>query len=148
MKHQSSSIASDYCMDLSDLIQKPPREWKLCTDLLFFVLFTTTISAQQIQVTGTVEAGDIGGPLPGVTVLEKGVSNGTSTDFDGAFSLSVSGPESILVFSYIGYSSKEVVVGSQTSINVVLQEDVNQLDEVVLIDYGYDKVKQSDMTGS
>ena len=148
MKHQSSSNASGHCTNLSDLIQKSHKPWKLSSFLFFFALFTTTISAQQIQVTGKVEAGDVGGPLPGVTVIEKGVSNGTSTDFDGVFSIHVSGPESVLVFSYIGYASKEVVVGNQTTINVVLQEDINQLDEVVLIDYGYGKVKQSDMTGS
>src|SRR5690606_12856933 len=148
MKHQSSSNASDHCKDVSGCVQKPPKEWKLGMVFLFFTLFTTTISAQQIQDTGKVEAGDVGGPLPGVTVLEKGVSNGTSTDFDGEFSLSVSGPESVLVFSYIGYSTKEIVVGNQTTINLVLEEDVNQLDEVVLIDYGYGKVQQSDMTGS
>lgn len=148
MKHQSSSNASGLCKDAGGFVQKPPKESKLGMVFLFFVLFTTTISAQKIQIAGRVEASDVGGPLPGVTVLEKGVSNGTTTDFDGEFSLTVSGSESVLVFSYIGYTTKEVVVGNQTSINVVLEVDVNQLDEVVLIDYGYGKVKQSDMTGS
>lgn len=107
MEHQSSSHRSICSVNLSDYIQKPPKEWKLCAVLLFFALFTTTISAQQVQVTGKVEARDVGGPLPGVTVLEKGVSNGTSTDFDGNYSLTVSDPQAVLVFSYGNYSSTQ-----------------------------------------
>ncbi|TRZ43811.1 TonB-dependent receptor [Robertkochia solimangrovi] len=104
--------------------------------------------AQNIQVSGQVMAGDIGGPLPGVAVVEKGTNNGTATDFDGNFTLTVTDSDAVLIFSYIGYVPQEVQVKDQTTFNITLVGDVNQLDEVVLIDYGYGKVKKSDMTGS
>ena len=83
-------------------------------------------------VTGTVTAD--GQPLPGATVLVKGTTTGTSTDFDGNYSVNADAA-STLVFSYIGYTTKEIVVGDQTVINVVLETD-NKLDEVVVIGYG------------
>ncbi len=87
----------------------------------------------QNTITGTVT--DSTGPLPGASVVEKGTTNGTQTDFDGNFSLEVS-PNAILVISYIGYAKQEVPVDGQTQINVTLEEDAAQLDEVVLVGYG------------
>ncbi|WP_342154740.1 SusC/RagA family TonB-linked outer membrane protein [Joostella sp. CR20] len=116
--------------------------------LLFFLLFTTTIASQELQVIGQVSGDDLSGPLPGVTIIEKGTSNGVASDFDGNYSITVSSPNATLVYSYIGFVTKEVAVNDQPEINVSLDPDVNQLDEVVLIDYGYGKVKREDMTGS
>lgn len=93
-------------------------------------------------VTGTVSAED--GPLPGASIVIKGTSQGTTTDFDGNFSIEATA-ENTLVFSYIGYAAKEITVGSQSQINVVLQAD-NALDEVVVIGYGTQR--KSDLTGS
>ena len=96
------------------------------------------------EVSGTVS--DVNGPLPGASVVLKGTTTGTQTDFDGNYILSNVDPNGTLVFSYIGYSSQEVAVNGQTTINVVLQEDAQALDEVVIIGYGTTTVK--DATGS
>ncbi|PWH84622.1 TonB-dependent receptor [Algibacter marinivivus] len=93
-------------------------------------------------VNGTVTAD--GQPLPGATVLIKGTTTGTSTDFDGNFTINAEAL-STLVISYVGYSTKEVLVGNQTQINVTLEQD-NKLDEVVIIGYG--SQRKSDLTGS
>ncbi|WNH09149.1 SusC/RagA family TonB-linked outer membrane protein [Thalassobellus suaedae] len=104
---------------------------------------------QQSQISGLVtDGGELGGPLPGVTVLVKGTTNGTSTDFDGNYTLNNVASNAVLVFSYIGYKTQEVPVNNQKSINITLETDVSQLDEIVIIDYGYGKVKKADMTGA
>lgn len=104
-------------------------------------------STQDFKITGTIKE-ENGQPLPGVTVLVKGTSNGTVTDFDGEYSITASTENPVLVFSYIGFVSQEIVVNNQNQIDLTMLEDVNQLDEIVLIDYGYGKVKKTDMTGS
>ncbi|MEM9833657.1 MAG: SusC/RagA family TonB-linked outer membrane protein [Bacteroidota bacterium] len=101
--------------------------------------------AQSVLVTGTVTSSTDNGSLPGVNVVEKGTTNGTITDIDGRYSLTIP-PEGILVFSSIGYLSQEVEVGNQTVIDVSLEEDVKQLDELVVVGYGTQK--KSDLTGS
>jgi TonB-linked SusC/RagA family outer membrane protein len=98
-----------------------------------------------ISVRGQVKD-DEGVPLPGVNVLEKGTSNGTSTDAEGNFALDVAGESSVLVFSFIGYSNQEITVGSQTNIQVQLQPDVTTMQEVVVIGYG-EQLKK-DLTGA
>ncbi|MCB0670132.1 MAG: carboxypeptidase-like regulatory domain-containing protein, partial [Saprospiraceae bacterium] len=97
-----------------------------------------------LTVTGTVtdEAGD---PLPGATVLVKGTTNGTVSDFDGSFSLEVNEGD-ILVFSFTGYGTQEVPVGTQTVFNVTLLEEASALDEVVVVGYGIQKKR--DVTGA
>ncbi|MEO9479385.1 MAG: TonB-dependent receptor [Maribacter dokdonensis] len=102
------------------------------------------VLAQDGTVSGTVIDGS-GMPLAGASVLEKGTTNGTQTDFDGNYSIgNVS--DGILVFSYIGFKSKEVAISGQSIIDVVLEEDASQLDEVVVIGYGTQK--KSDLTGA
>ncbi len=103
------------------------------------------MSAQVMNITGKVTDEENGTPLPGVTVIARGTTLGTVTDFDGNYTISVS-PGATIVFSYIGYTSKEVVVGDQTEINVVLSEETQALDEVVVIGYGVQK--KSDKTGA
>jgi TonB-dependent starch-binding outer membrane protein SusC len=98
-----------------------------------------------IQVTGVVtDEQDV--PLPGVSVLVKNTTTGTTTDGEGKFSISAPDQNSILVFSFIGYEVQEVTVGEQTSVNIRMQPDITSLDEVVVIGYG--EVKKSDLTGS
>jgi len=99
--------------------------------------------AQSLTITGT--ASEVGGPLPGVSVVVKGTSNGTTADFDGNYAINAEADD-ILVFSYIGFATNEVAVNGQTQINVILQEDVSKLDEVVVIGYGTSQRK--DITGS
>jgi len=109
--------------------------------LFLFSLFTGSILAQQ-EVTGVV-SNDLAEYLPGVTVVEKGTSNGTVTDFDGNFSMTVSGSEAILEFSYVGMNNKEVAVGMQSVINVVLTESAEALDEVVVTALGITREKKA-----
>lgn len=99
---------------------------------------------QTVSVKGRVVDTD-GESLIGVNVLEKGTTNGAITDFDGNFTLNVS-PNAVLVFSYIGYESKEITATQAKEMKVVLQEDTKKLDEVVVIGYG--AVKKADLAGS
>ena len=85
-------------------------------------------------------------PLPGVSVVVKGTTNGASTDAVGNYALSVPDGAATLVFSYIGYTTEEVSVGNRTTIDVSLVADVESLSEVVVVGYG--TVKKSDLTGS
>ena len=99
---------------------------------------------QAQDVSGNVS--DVNGPLPGASVLVKGTTNGTQTDFDGNYTLNNVASDATLVFSYLGYSTIEVPVNGQSSINVTLQEDAEALEEVVIIGYGTTTVK--DATGA
>ncbi len=103
-------------------------------------------SKQQIVVTGKVTAGATGESLPGVNIIEKGTQNGTVTNVDGTYTLSISAAEAVLVFSFIGYLTEEIEVGNQTVIDMSLVEDIQKLDEVVVIGYGTQR--RGDLTGA
>lgn len=113
--------------------------------ILFLLLLLPTFLVAQNQVSGTVTEEGSSFPLPGVNVIIKGSTKGTATDFDGNYQLQVTNGD-ILVFSYVGYITKEITYSNENTLNVVLAEDAAQLDEVVLIGYG--SVKKSDATGS
>lgn len=100
---------------------------------------------QEKTVSGQVTAGDDNSILPGVSVLIKGSTSGTVTDVNGEYSLRVSNDAS-LVFSFIGYKDQEVVVGGQSTINIVMQQDDELLEEVVVVGYGTQK--KSHLTGA
>ncbi|MEH6658993.1 TonB-dependent receptor [Leeuwenhoekiella marinoflava] len=102
---------------------------------IVFLFWVTVAQAQEVSVSGVVSDSN-GTPLPGVTVIEKGVNNGVQTDFDGNYSLTVASSESVLVFSYIGMKTIEEVVGTRNAIDVSLTDDVAALDEVVVVGYG------------
>lgn len=114
------------------------------TVLLFLV--ATVAWSQSRTVAGKVTSGEDGTGLPGVNVVEKGTSNGTATDADGNFSLNVGGTNSILVFTFVGYATQEVLVGNQSNVNITLLPDVTSLSEVVVIGYGQQEKK--DATGA
>lgn len=80
-------------------------------------------------------------PIPGVTVVEKGTTNGVITDMDGNFSLTVPGDNSVLVFSFVGMKTQEITVGTQSTFKVSLESDMSDLDEVVVVGYGVQKKK-------
>lgn len=109
------------------------------TLLCFFLIgiWSTTL-AQTRQVAGVIKD-DTGQPLPGVNVLVKGTTNGTSTDSEGKFLIASVDDKSTLVLSFIGYKTEEVVVGAQTNIDFVLQPDIQSLGEVVVVGYGEQK---------
>ena len=99
-------------------------------------------SVASVQQTKTVKGtvSDAMGPAIGVTVREKGTSNGVVTDFDGNFTINVQ-PGATLVFTYVGYVPQEIVVGNQSVINVTMKEDSQSLEEVVVVGYGVQKKK-------
>ncbi|BBE20338.1 TonB family protein [Aquipluma nitroreducens] len=100
---------------------------------------------QQKSITGkVVDSG--GNPLPGVTVVVKGTTNGTITDIDGNYSIGKIADSSTLQFSFVGMKSQEVVIGNQKSINVTLLDETIGIEEVVAIGYG--TVKKSDLAGA
>ena len=98
------------------------------------------------QVSGTVTSQADNQPIPGVSVIEKGTSNGTVTDLDGGYRLTVAGPQATLVFSFVGFVTQEVEVGTQETIDLVLSEDVAQLEELVVV--GYRTQRESTITGA
>ena len=93
------------------------------------------VFSQQVTIRGKIlDESDL--PLPGANVLIKGTSIGTVSDMDGGFVIEAPNSESILVFSYLGYVSKEIQVGGQTSFNISLEPDLSNLEEVVVVGYG------------
>ncbi|MFM7328516.1 MAG: TonB-dependent receptor plug domain-containing protein, partial [Bacteroidota bacterium] len=108
---------------------------------MFLLCMGVTAFAQERKVTGKVTNSEDKQGIPGVNVLEKGKANGTATDIDGNFSLSV-GPDATLVFSAVGFSTREVVVGSQSTVDVALTADVTQLSEIVVTGYGSQEKKE------
>lgn len=114
--------------------------------LLITVQFTSFAGGfQQINVTGRVVDSN-GNALSGVNVVEKGTTNGKITDGDGKYAISVTSGRSILNFSFIGYVTVEVPVGTQTTVNVTLQEQVSALDEIVVV--GYSTQQRKSLTGA
>lgn len=97
---------------------------------LILGMLYASISFSQLQVTGTVTDTD-GTPLPGVNILEKGTNNGVITDFNGTYTIEVN-PEGVLVYSFVGFGSKEVPVNNQSTINVTLSSG-SELEEVLLV---------------
>jgi hypothetical protein len=114
--------------------------------LILGFCFVLNVNAQQKTITGTVTAEADGQALPGVNVIVQGTTTGASTDFDGNYSINVSGDNAVLSFSYIGYKSQNVTVGNKSVVNVALAEDLASLDEVVVVGYG--ARRKSDVTGS
>lgn len=101
--------------------------------------------AQDIQVKGTVVSGSDNFPLPGVNVVVKGTTMGVITDIDGNFTISVPS-DATLAFTYVGFKSQEVAVNGQTTLNVILEEDMETLEEVVVVGYGVQK--KANLTGA
>ena len=106
--------------------------------LALLLTFSTVVWAQGTPVTGRVsdEKGEL---LIGVSVQEKGTTNGTITDTNGQYNLKLTSNNPILIVSYIGYKSQEVKVGKQKVLDVILAEDVSSLDEVVVVAYGHQR---------
>jgi len=120
------------------------NKFSLLLILAMFALLQTAGYAQNKVVKGTIT--DAAGlPIPGANVLLKGTKQGTSTDFDGRYSISA-GTGQVLVFSSTGSKTVEMTVGSSSEINVKLTDDVSQLNEVVVVGYGTQK--KSDVTGA
>jgi len=126
----------------SQLITLKLKKAKL--SFLLFILCFTGLQAQEITVTGKV-TDETNVPMVGVNVIIKGTAKGITTDFDGNYAINTDNGTT-LVFSYLNYVSKEVVVSGKTIINIQLIPDMESLEQVVVIGYG--SVKKSDLTGA
>lgn len=111
--------------------------------IFLFILLISTAGFSQ-AVSGTVS--DENGSLPGASVVIKGTSTGTTTDFDGDYSINNVTNGSVLVFSYIGYKAQEVQYNGQETVNIIFQEDFEDLEEVIVVAYGTSTKK--DLTGA
>jgi iron complex outermembrane receptor protein len=109
---------------------------------LFFLFGFQNLQAQTSTVTGTVTDAE-GMPMPGVNVNVKGTKTNTSSDFDGKYSIPVPNQSAVLIFSYVGSATKEVPVAGQTTVNVALKADSQQLGEVVVTALGQSKEKKA-----
>jgi TonB-linked SusC/RagA family outer membrane protein len=116
---------------------------KKCLLKLLVLLCLASAPAVAQTVSGRVTNSADGTALPGVSVLVKGTSSGTTTDFDGKYTIGASDPNAVLVFSFIGFASQEIPLGSRTSVDVVLEEDITQLGEVVVTALGIAKESKS-----
>ena len=112
---------------------------------LFFALFLVGAAFSQNEITGVVTDSDSGSPIPGVTVQVKGTSIGAVTDFDGNYNIMGDVGE-VLVFSYLGFSPKEVTISNDRIINVSLQPSTSELDEILVV--GYTEQKKSSITSA
>ena len=113
--------------------------------LMLLLMLPMSFFAQQ-TISGTVSESATGLPIPGVNILVKGTTNGTSTDFDGKYSISNLNQNDVLVFSFLGFRSAEIPYQGQTTLNIQLEQDEAALDEVVVIGYG--TVSRQDATGA
>lgn len=131
----------------------PLKRWELKIKshsiLCFWFLIFCAVAkgyAQDLTVTGKITDETMGEPLLGVNVIEKGTSNGVSSDINGDYTIKNVSSESILIFSYLGFTDQEIKVGTKKQIDVVLQQAVDELDELVIVGYG--TKKKRNLTGS
>ena len=110
--------------------------------MLLALIYSMAAFGQNVNVSGTVTEASSGQPLPGVNIVLKNTSIGTTTDFDGNFTINDVPLNSIVVISYIGFLTQEVTVTNNQSLNILLEEDTESLDEVVVIGYGTQKKKE------
>lgn len=109
--------------------------------VVLFLVAGASVMAQQ-TVSGRVTTPD-GAPLPGVSILVKGTTTGTSTDVDGRFAIAVPDNNSVLVVSFIGYTTQEITVGARTNVDIQMSEDVTELSEVVVTALGIEREKKA-----
>src|SRR5690606_19209192 len=102
-----------------------------------------TTETREIPVRGRVVSLVDNTGLPGVTVVEKGTNNGTVTNLNGEYSIEVEGENSVLVFSYVGFDTQEVTVGSRNEINISMSESIDNLNEVVVTALGIEREQRS-----
>jgi TonB-linked SusC/RagA family outer membrane protein len=114
--------------------------------LLLGLLMSSEVKAQNGQTISGIITDSSNLPLSGVNIIEKGTQNGTSTNFDGKFSLKVPNPNATLIMKYVGFAQQEVLLAGRTTINIKLKDEQETLKEVVVVGYG--TTKKSDLTGT
>ena len=119
---------------LSDIFSNTTTEFEVLNKQIILKKRTKELKSMILQsaISGTVVDSD-NIPLGGVNVLEKGTTNGTTTDFDGNYSIEIANSEAVIVVSYIGFATKEIVVGDQSQINITMEPDAAKLQEVVVL---------------
>ena len=113
---------------------------------LFLAMGSITATAQNVEVSGTITDAEDGSPLPGVNIILKGTSTGTSSNTDGFYSLRVPSLEDTLIVSFVGYITQEVPINGRSTVDIALPPDVQQLEDVVVVGYGTQEKRQ--ITGS
>ena len=108
-------------------------------NLLLLLLFSVSIGFSQKTISGNVS--DANGPLPGANIVEQGTNNGVSTDFDGNYVITLEGDSNTIEVSYTGFVTQNIQVGNQSSINIILEEDTQLLQEVVVTSLGFKVVR-------
>jgi len=121
------------------------QNWKASLTCILFLSFGLIANAQKLNIAGVVKDAQTGDPIIGANILEKGTNNGTITNFDGEFTLTVAA-NATLVVKYVGYTAIEMAVGNKTNLVIQLKEDAIALGEVVAIGYGVQK--KTDKTGA
>lgn len=111
--------------------------------MVLFLILNGTLVAQQINIQGKVTAAEDPEGLPGVSIVAEGTGTGTVSDINGNFSINVPNQNTVLVFSYIGYASQSITVGSQTTLNVVMESEAKGLDEFIVTAFGISQEKKS-----
>ena len=131
---------SDYCSKIMDT----KLNYFFKKNILLVFILSCFVGFAQQTITGTISDQD-GVPLPGVNVVIKGTNTGTSTDFDGNYSIAAD-EDDTLVFSFVGFLNQEVKVGTSTNLDVSLELGSSELEEVVITGYGTSKKR--DLTGA
>ncbi len=115
---------------------------KYCYAFLFILFSFSVAQAQQLKISGKVTSSEDGSSLPGVAILIKGSQTGTTTDLDGVYSISGVTPQTVLLFSFLGYQSQTVTVGNRSVVDVVMVPSVTSLDEFVVTALGVKRQKR------
>lgn len=127
-------MGNDYKQQLKKLVKY--SLYGLLAQCFVFASVVSEARQQQVTVSGKVTASGDESGLPGVNVVIKGTTFGTTTDAEGKYVIQVEDADAVLVFSFIGYKTQEITVSSRSAIDVVLESDAQQLDEVVVVGYG------------
>jgi TonB-linked SusC/RagA family outer membrane protein len=128
-----TGTAINYSVSNKHIILKPQK-----TITKIQIATPSIVAQKKLLVSGLVTDSN-GNPLPGTTILEKGTSNGVTSDFDGLFSINVSSEKAILEASYIGFITQNIAVNGQSKLSIKLKENLAELDEVIVIGYGIQK---------
>ena len=120
---------------------KKIRSYCLLISMMIIPMFLLTgqnLFAQAVEVSGIIKD-ETGEPIIGATVMEKGTTNGTLTNINGEFRFTLSRNDAVLQVSYIGFESQEIQLSGQTSFNIILKQNIEELQEVVVVGYGSQK---------
>lgn len=147
LRNTTQKLRYDITLKVNFKIIFMKREAHFMLLALLLLLMTGNVNAQTASaIKGTI-IDNTGEPLPGVSVLIKGTTNGTITDIDGNFGINAK-PTDVLQCTFVGYKQKDVPVGNKKMLNITMEEESQSIDEVVVVAVGYGDVRRKDLTGS